>query len=170
MSRLRLLLWKIHCGFRPKVAVVPVRPAGKVARAVPLGARKDGGGPAGRTCRCSETRPRGPGARRARVLPLQPGRGWGRLRGCVPRAKDPPRGLGVPSPHRGPTHLRGRKSRRSRGHRNWDRAPGAWPSRSAPARPPSCGQEAGTAEVLAAPSHVRAFAPLMPGPKADSAR
>ena len=65
--------------------------------------------------------------------------GGRRLRGCVPRAKGPPRGLGVPSPHRGPTHLRGRRnSTLCRGHRNWDRAPGAWPSRSAPpAWPPS---------------------------------
>lgn len=61
----------------------------KVARAAPPVARKDGGGPAGRTCRCSETRPRRP--RSARVLPLQPGCGWEAARGCEPRAKGPPR-------------------------------------------------------------------------------
>lgn len=32
-----------------------------------------------------------PGARRARVLPLQPGCGWEAARGCEPRAKGPPR-------------------------------------------------------------------------------
>lgn len=129
-SRLRLLLWKIHSGFRPKVAVARSGQQGKrrgrrhqapgrtaaVQPAAPVAAAKPARtAPEARAHTCSGF-----------SLPA----GQRPLPGRVPGATGPPRGLRVQLPHGGPTHLRGRR------YRNWDRSPEAWPSHSAPPRRP----------------------------------